>query len=62
MSQTHWRIKPTSEKIEKEVILETPPNKKHSKTLSETIIVHELFVEHDELHGDPKIPKIIEEI
>jgi hypothetical protein len=40
---------------EKEVILETPPKKKCSKTLDETIIVCEQSVEHNELHGDPKI-------
>jgi len=47
---------------EKEVILKTPPNKKHSKTLDQMVIVHEQSVENNELHGDLKIAKIVEEI
>jgi hypothetical protein len=48
--------------IEKEVIVDTPPKKKCSKTLGEKIIVGEHSVEHIELHGDPEIVKIFEEI
>jgi hypothetical protein len=50
------------ETTEKEVILKTPPKKKHSKTLGEMIIVCEQSEEHNELHGDPEIMKIVEEI
>jgi hypothetical protein len=48
--------------IENAVIVDTPPKKKRSKTLGETIIVCEQSVENNELHGDPKIMKIVEEI
>jgi hypothetical protein len=48
--------------IENEVILETPPKKKCSKTLDERKIVHELSIEHKKLHGETKIVNIIEEI